>query len=120
MPIAIERYNAAKRGDEEIREWAGMLGKRYEGGGGGYGRLCSLELSSGKNAPTIYYQHGNGDTSYHPMPEVLRAHLQAEIAANFPNLLAGARARYTEALRKCADEAIAEHAALLKAAGLSV
>lgn len=118
MTTIIEQYNGAKREQAQCVEWANLIGQRYSGGGGGIGALKSLKLASNESGPTVYHQYSDGATNYHTMPAALAVHLEDAIKAKFTELLADALDRQAKALQAIAEEAVKEHEALLKAAGL--
>ena len=115
----IEQYNAAKREQAACQRWAALIGARYMGGGGGFGKLTSLRLMQGESSPTIYHQERDGATNYHNMPSALAVHLEAAIKAKFGELLADALAMQEVAVKAAAEDAVKEHARLLEAAGLA-
>lgn len=116
---AIDRYNADKAERDRCRAWAGLIGSKYHGGGGGIGKLTSIRLASGEALPTVYHQYNDGAKNYHAMPEGLRFHLEEAIKARFSELLADALSRQDAALKVSAEHAVKEHAEMLAAAGLT-
>lgn len=118
MATMIEQYSEAKREQAQCVEWASLIGQRYSGGGGGIGALKSLKLAQGESGPTVYHQYSDGAKNYHIMPSALAVHLEDAIKAKFRELLADALDRQGKALQAIAAEAVKEHTALLKAAGL--
>lgn len=65
MPTMIQQYQCAKREHDYCAAWAALIGKKYNGGGGGIGELKSLRLMSGEDAPTVYHQYSDGAKNYH-------------------------------------------------------
>lgn len=67
---ALERYRNAKFAQADALCDLGLIGQRYEGGGGGIGKITSLSV-----AITIYHQYRDGSTNYHkdnaPLNEAL-------------------------------------------------
>jgi len=119
MGTMIQQYQGAKREHDECAAWAGLIGSKYHGGGGGIGELKSLRLMSGEAAPTVYHQYSDGAKNYHHMPAALAPHLEAAIKARFGELLADALERQKAALKQAAEAAVKEHGELLKAAGIA-
>ena len=119
MGTMIQQYQSAKREHDDCAAWAALIGKKYNGGGGGVGELKSLRLASGEAAPTVYHQYSDGAKNYHTMPAALAPHLEAVIKARFGALLADALERQKCALKQAAEAAVKEHGELLKAAGIA-
>ena len=119
MTTMIQQYQGAKREHDYCAAWAALIGKKYNGGGGGIGELKSLRLMSGEAAPTVYHQYSDGAKNYHTMPAALAPHLEAVIKARFGALLADALERQKCALKQAAEAAVKEHGELLKAAGIA-
>lgn len=119
MGTMIQQYQGAKREHDECAAWAALIGKKYNGGGGGIGELKSLRLMGGEGSPTVYHQDSDGAKNYHLMPAALAPHLEAAIKAQFGELLADALERQKAALKQAAEEAVKEHGELLKAAGIA-
>lgn len=118
MASKIDVYKDMKRAASQCREWASLIGSRYNGGGGGIGRLHSFRIAMGDAAPTVYHQYSDGATNYHGMPSELQRHLEDAIKARFVELLSDALERQEKELKAAADAAVKEHGELLKAAGL--
>lgn len=117
---ALKTYTESKREADYSAQWASLLGAPYRGGGGGTGHLLSVKLAGGEAAPTIYHQYNDGAKNYHQCPGKLLPHLEAEIKARFPELLAAALKRQADEIQGLAKAATEEHAALMLAAGLTL
>lgn len=66
------KLQAAKKRLAEFDEWYGLLDKRYEGGGGGYGEFHIGALS-------IYFQASSGAKNYHQTPFQFAAEFDVEL-----------------------------------------
>ena len=119
MATKIEQYNAAKNSQIDCLNWVALIGSSYSGGGGGIGKLQSLQLAKGDAAPTVYHQYSDSAKNYHTMQPALAWHLDEAIKARFGELVADAMARQDVALKAIAAEAVKEHCELLQAAGLA-
>ena len=120
MTVKIQEFKVAKRRLENSLSWAEMLGKRYEGGGGGNGDIRYCRLATGSMAsPTIYYQHSNGAQNYHMAPDELIPYIEGAIKAHFKTLLDYALSRQEADVQALAKAAVEEHNELLREAGFA-
>lgn len=110
----IEDYGKLKYEACRSQQWFQLIGARYLGGGGGYGKLVSVEVKA-----TVYHQYRDDATNYHEAPEMMRFALQNVISRRFNELAAEAFADIEADRLKLAGEAQAEHAQLMEAAGLT-
>jgi hypothetical protein len=110
---AIENFRKHQDDQMRAKQWAGLIGKIYGGGGGGTGRLSTLSVTA-----QVYHQERDGAKNYHDLPDALRFELQAAIVNNFDGLLAEALAAMESKRSHLAAEAVAEHAELMREAGL--
>lgn len=121
--MSIENFTKAKGEQQICHRWASMLGKEYFGGTRGrgkeYGHIRSVKLATGENAPTLYYQHSDGDTNYHPMPKELAPYLEAAIQERFGELLNAATDKLDASVKAKAIEALKTYKELMAAAGLT-
>ena len=113
--VAIDKYKAQVALQYEAKRWAGMLGKKYTGGGGGTGELLSFKSLKA----VLYYQESDGSKNYHEAPDALLAAIDAEIKHNFPVILESALMAIEGRRMELAREAAKEHADLMQAAGLT-
>ena len=109
MASKIETYKKMKNGQQKCKEWASLIGKPYSGGGGGIGKIVSVALCAGDNAPTIYHQAYNGATNYHRMPDELRNYLEFAICENVGALIERAFYLQSTELSESAIEAKKEY-----------
>ncbi len=116
----IEKYNAEKQKLYECERWAAMLGKAYQGGGGGIGELSEFLIARGHFLPKIYYQCKDGDKNYHNMPDALCLYLESSIKENIQHLVTDAINKQRESLRLLALDAVKEHTNLMEAAGIEI
>lgn len=120
MSQKIEQYKGAKAEQLQCLEWWGLHGARYEGGGGGYGKVSRVAVRIGPgSAPVIYHQAHNGANNYHEMPMALSRHLDAAILDAFPALMEDALRRQKQAVDAIGKEALGEYQELLASVGLS-
>lgn len=113
MDQAINKFARAKSALAEALEWEEMLGKRFAGGGGGTGYISGVETNV-----TIYFQERDGSKNYHEIPDALEFALRQVIKENARQLLGQALRKMEDARDEAAEAAVAEHAALLREAGL--
>lgn len=112
---SVDKYKILKRDARDAKEWAGMLGKSYRGGGGGIGSVVTACIK----AATIYYQEYNGATNYHDVPTALIPYLEQAIKNQFSALLAKAIQTLDEDLSVAASDAAMELKQAMEDAGLS-
>lgn len=121
MESILKQLNDAKVYQAQSKDWASMLGADFSGGGGGVGHLKYLFLDKKEGrAPTLYFQPYNGANNYHSMPDALIPFLERAITCKFGELLANALLLQEQNTQSLAAAALKEHAALMKAAGISV
>ena len=87
MESKIEKYKKLKNEHKKCKDWANLIGSTYNGGGGGVGKIVSVDLCIGDNAPTIYHQAYNGATNYNRMPIELKKYLEQAIRENMSALI---------------------------------
>lgn len=109
MSSKIESHKKLKTDHQKCKEWANLIGSPYSGGGGGIGKVFSVDLCTGDNAPTIYHQAYSGATNYHRMPIEFKKYLEQAIHENMRTLIE--RAFYLQIfdLSKSAIEAKKEY-----------
>lgn len=111
----INAYKAAKNDLRIAKEWVAMLGKSFAGGGGGEGKLHSLELKA-----KIYYQEYNGSQNYHNADVSFACELAEAVKAHFDLIVEHALERMERRVRCAAVAAQKEHAALMEETGLLI
>ena len=113
MTNEIETYKKAKADLATAKEWAGKIGKRYEGGGGGEGYLHACSVGA-----TIYFQQSNGSMNYHNAPPEMCLALARALSGS-----EGIIDRAIEIMQARVDElaqkAVKAHTALMEEAGLA-
>lgn len=114
MSDTIKAYREKVRDVEQAKEWAGLIGSPYKGGGGGIGRIVSLDVTS-----QVYHQYSNGANNYHTIPKGLAASLASVIKADADSLLKRAVAHLEIQQTSLAQKARDEHAALMQEAGIA-
>lgn len=110
---AIEKFTAYTDEQRRSIRWLSMLGKEYNGGGGGIGRVCRVALKA-----EIYFQDYDGSQNYHEMPSALVDAMQMAIIKNFGVLAMEAQTIIDETARELALKSVSEYASLLASAGL--
>lgn len=95
--------------------WLDMIGARYEGGGGGVGSLRAVTFSA-----DVYFQRTHGSKNYHDAPDGMKRAMAEVIRRRFAELAAEALADLEVARKATALEVVAEHAALMREAGIEV
>ena len=110
----IINYHRSRALKEQSSEWYEMLGKHYSGGGGGYGKIISFELSKCE----IYYQFSNGSANYHSIPPDFKKYIQKAIIKNFSLLVKDAVQMQEEDFKKVAEQAVGEAKSILESAGV--
>ncbi len=113
MTTAIEKYSALKEQKRWADEWIALYGAPYSGGGGGIGKVSSLEAKA-----TIYHQAYNGATNYHDIPKEFIPYFVSAAKLFFPQIIKAAQFAQDEELKEWAAKALAEHGRLIAAAGL--
>lgn len=108
MTSKIEEYKDIKNKFCKSKEWFELIGKPYNGGGGGIGKLHSVTLDS-RNPPTIYHQAYNGATNYHYMPDVMKPYVEQIIKNNFKELFEKAFKLFEQDVSNKAEEAKREY-----------
>lgn len=109
----IDEYRSKQVAISRAKKWAGLIGKEYHGGGGGLGKLTGLTVKA-----TVYHQERDGATNYHDAPDDLRFAIEREIRFRFMEILEGALSAMDTQSNALAKLAHAEHAELMRAAGL--
>ena len=101
---AIEWFQAQKLALYRAEEWAALVGKRYEGGGGGYGEVRPPVVTM-----TVYHQPYDGATNYHEAPKEMRKCIEQVVLRDSARIIAGAlgimRERVALAAKKATREA---------------
>lgn len=103
---AIEWFQSCKLALRRAEDWAGLIGKRYEGGGGGWGELRPPVVTM-----SVYYQPYDGATNHHGAPKELRECIEEVVLRDGERIVKEAlgimQARVTEAAKKAIGEATA-------------
>lgn len=110
----ITNYHRFRTLKEQSKEWYEMLGKPYHGGGGGTGKVTSLELSKCE----IYFQSHNGAQNYHSIPPDFKKYIEKAIIKNFTTILKDAEQMQEEDFKKVAEQAVGEAKSILQSAGV--
>lgn len=113
MVSELEKYKFAKDELRNFEQWASMIGKKYYGGGGGYGKIISANLSA-----TIYYQAYNGDKNYHDSDNEINAALSEAVKDCFCHIVENATKKLRMKVEEAAKKAYDENTLLLREAGL--
>ena len=100
------------------QNWFGKFGREFRGGGGGVGHLASQH--NDKIMLTIYHQASDGATNYHEIPMEFVPYMMKSIRKNFEAIAKEAIEMMEADLKKAAEEARAEYAGLMEAAGITV
>ena len=98
----LEEFKKKKRLVEDVKDWFAKYGTRYEGGGGGYGKIFNLTIS----ACQIYFQAYDGDKNYHEAETEFNEALAFVVKNNFDDL-----ARQAIQILECEKQGAAEDAA---------
>lgn len=114
MSDTIKAYREKVRDVEQAKEWVGLIGSPYLGGGGGIGHIVSLAIAG----EVYHHQHSNGATNYHHIPNGLAASLASVIKSDADSLLKRAMAHLELQRTTLAQKARDEHAALMQEAGI--
>ena len=112
---SLKLYNDHKLAIKNANHWAGLIGKKYNGGGGGTGNIASLTIST-----RIYHQEYDGATNYHEIPEVFGKYLAKTVLKNFDKLKQEALDLMEADRLDLARKTEEEHKFLMKEAGLMV
>jgi len=115
MPTKIEEYNKFKGVVLDAERWLSMVGKTYHGGGGGVGRICSMQSDC---MPKIYFQEYDGANNYHSAGDVVDSFVNKEVEKMGEDLVRKAIAAMRERLSELAVEAADEYKQLMAEAGL--
>jgi len=84
---AIDNYISAKQELTNAREWAALIGSRYQGGGGGIGKVSHTSYVTIE----IYHQERDGARNYHqPSGEIFQSCLNAVVQEMGPTIIAQA------------------------------
>lgn len=105
---AIQWFQLQKANLADARSWAGLIGKKYSGGGGGYGEITKVNA-----IVTVYHQEYDGATNYHEAPKAMREAIEATIREQGGQIIASALARLEAYVRDAAKKAEAEAQAVL-------
>jgi len=112
----IEQLQVLKHKYSESLNWFKLIGARYEGGGGGYGNLRSVDFTV--NRLEIYHQAYNGGIGYHQIPEGLKHYMVKAIAIHGEKLIKTAIELQHSDLKTVAAKAAAEYKEILEIAGI--
>ena len=113
----FDDFKKAKADASRAQGWYSMAGAVYYGGTSGRGELGSVVSATASF--TIYYQHSDGSKNYHESPDALNFALAKVLKRRHRDLIEEAIRDLVQAAKAAAEEAVAEHAALMKEAGLS-
>jgi len=110
----IGAFNAIKAARVVAHDWADKIGRYYEGGRGGTGRVVRASFST----LVVYHQPYDGATNYHDAPACLKPYLDAALLKASPEIIKSALAAMKADEDAAASAAVAEHAELMRAVGL--
>ena len=111
---AIQEYHRYKQSLELTKKWLALIGSRYEGGGGGIGRLNGVHTRF-----AIYHQAYDGATNYHEIPNNdFQLALDRAVYNNLKEIIKTAVSTMETNLKELAVYAKAEADAIAKDAGL--
>ena len=115
MSTAIDQFQQFNNELGYARGWVEMIGKRYEGGGGGIGKIvnCTLLME-------VYSQSYDGATNYHDCPKELAVAMAEVIKQDSHQIIDKAIAIMELRAKELAKAAHEEHTLLMGAAGLAV
>lgn len=109
----ITNYHRFRALKEQSKEWYEMLGKPYHGGGGGTGKVTSVEFKC-----EIYFQSHNGAQNYHSIPPEFKKYIEKAIIKNFALIIKDAEQMQEEDFKKVAEQAVGEAKSILQSAGV--
>lgn len=109
MSEAEKLYREAAATLRSAEQYVELVGSRYEGGGGGIGRVHDVSV-----AVTVYHQERDGATNYHDSSEPFNDALGRAIKENFQMLANSALAEMRATKRSRAEEFYREMEAIAK------
>lgn len=93
----ITKYQDAKFLLQRFSGWAGKIGRKYHGGGGGVGKVTNALFKA-----TIYHQPSDGDTNYHESETAFADALNEAAKELAPQIIARAMALLENKVRDAA------------------
>lgn len=100
---AIEWFQEKKRCLRDAQSWAALIGKKYSGGGGGFGEVCRVNAVF-----TIYHQPYDGATNYHEAPKALREAIESVLKSRARAIIDEALSVLDAEVKTAAKKAAAE------------
>jgi hypothetical protein len=106
----LDEFNLKKSHVYFADAWSYMIGKRYDGGGGGTGRLHGVKFQKVE----LYYQALDGAKNYHQPPDSFIPYLEKSTEILFTQILELALGLQKEDLRLAALAALKENETIIE------